>query len=243
MKNGLPEGNDGLFIGEFIKGSRPGKRWKNYIAGGKENTPKTVNRFLSNDPIKPIPQSSREENTSVKAYHLQQNFGKTTPSIEKQSKPRRSSVTVSRVKRLSNTTEIIKVDDTFSVTGSTVRKSSNAAEMIKDNDSNKSTTRNHETTEIYSVSAAKVHVMKVPRNKVSASSKTSASITSEPTHIQTSQSGIDTIDSNGKPASAYIQGVQHTSSPKTKDIRSPGQQRATAFSHVAVSKIKLINDE
>jgi hypothetical protein len=213
---------------------------KNYIAGSESKMQDTMNSFVSTHPIEPTPtlspknkriistngvkvekivQSSREENRLIKSHHSQQHFDPNNSSVEKPLKPQYSSVSISRAKGPLNTSA-----------------------TSNNNDLNKSATLHHEENEFSSASASKINIMKMPKNKVSASPKIRTNISSEPTDIQTSQSGINNINSDAKPASAYIQGVQHTSSPKTKDIRSPGQQRAKIFSHVAVSKIKPINN-
>lgn len=230
MKKGLQKGIDRLSTRKDIANSQPDKRLKNYLVDSESKMQDTMSSFVSNHPIKPTPtlsiknkrsistnaakvesmlQSSIEENTWVKS---QQSFGQNTSSVEKPSKPQYSSVTISRKTRSLSTSE-----------------------TSKDNDLNKSATLHHDKNSFSSASTSKIHMAKIPKNKVSALPETHTNISLKPADIRTNQSGIDNINSDAKPDN-------HPSSPKTKDILSPGQQRAKIFSHVTVSKVKPIND-
>jgi hypothetical protein len=220
--------------------SQPDKRLKNYRAASESKMDDTMNNFSLNDGIGQTPASSaknkrsisttgvkvenvarpsKEENRSLKSRESQQHVDPNTPSVEKRLRPQYSAVTISRVK-----------------------PSLNTSETSNDNDLNKSMPLHHEPNEFASASMSKLHMIKLPQNKVSASAKTVRNMNSEPSLVQTNLSDTNNTTSDFKSSSAHFQGIPYPGSPRPKHIRSPGQQRAKVFSHVSVSKIKPINN-
>jgi hypothetical protein len=239
---------------------RSDKRAKNYISCRESNTQETLNSFLSSNPIEKIPtsisnnermnragtvkvtkvaKSLKEENASIKSHQQRDSDGNMS-AVENQPKSQRSSVTVSSVK-----------------------KSQSVSEIIKDNEPNKSPRFHDEENENSSTSSAKIHVIKLPRNKVSASSKTHVNTVSASTDRRTrSQSNTDKVNNNNsvndipsqipsvsrtrnidvKANSAAVKEAFHTSNSTTKDNDNARRRRASTFSSVTVSKIKKTND-
>lgn len=227
---------DTLSAREDIANSQPNKRLKNYITGSESKMQDTTNSFALHDLKEPTPalpiknkkiirsnsvkvesviQPPIEETISARSAQPPKKFDQSISSVENPLKPQYSSVMISKVK-----------------------KSLNTSQTSKDDDLNKSATLHHEENEFSSTSMSKIHMMKIPKNKVSASPKIRSNTSSEPADIQASKRGTDTINSNAKPDNVHTPKAQHSSSPKAKDIRSPGQLRAKIFNHVAVSKVK-----
>ncbi len=188
--------------------------------------------------VKKIAKSLKEENLSIKSHQQQDSDGNMS-AVENQPKSQRSSVSVSSMK-----------------------KSQSVSEIIKDNEPHKSPRFHHEENEISFTSSPKIHVVKLPRNKVSAASTTQVNIVSESVNPRIrSQSNTDNLNNNNsvndmpsripsvrrtrdidvKANSAPTKEAFHTSRSTTKDNDSARRPRASTFSSVTVSKIKTTN--
>ncbi|CAF3143052.1 unnamed protein product, partial [Rotaria sp. Silwood2] len=187
--------------------------------------------------VQRISKFREEENAFVKAHH-HQDSDEDISAIENQLTSRHSSVTVSSVNILPKSMVI-----------------------TKNNGSMKSPTFHHEERKLSSTSSTKVHVIKLPRNKVSSSSNSHIRNVSELSDCQTKNqiitdndnnsaiSGISNpISSTAKSQSYFItvDSVQnkqdrYVSCSNTDGDESGIRRRESNFSGISVSKIKRKN--
>jgi hypothetical protein len=188
----LQQGIDTLSTKRDITRILPSRKSQSYITYNELNNKGILNRYSSNTSVetkltstidnavvKKIEKSSEEENTSIKS-HPKQDLNGNTAVVQKQSQSKRSSVTVSRIKRTSSVSEI-----------------------INDNESNKSTKSHHAGNKI-SISLAKTNVFTLAKNKVSTIPETPANTASESNVSRIrSQSGENNLNNN-KPTVIHI---------------------------------------
>ncbi|CAF1328871.1 unnamed protein product, partial [Didymodactylos carnosus] len=213
-----------LPIEEKIRKIRPTKRLKNYSSSSRLNTQKSLNSFPSSSltetmstsiiefdliKIEKSAKSSNEENESIKSYQ-QQDPNENISAVGNQSRSRRSSTTVS-----------------------TLTKSSKVPKNIENNEPNKSSTSHYQESEFVSTSPTRIHVVKLPRNKVSPSFETGVNT------LFSSQIPSTEINRNVlvKTISARSKEACHTSRTNTK-VDNDMRRRAPRFDGVIVSRVK-----
>jgi hypothetical protein len=198
-KTVLQKGIDTLSTKRDITRILPSKKSQNYITYNELNNKETLSRYSPNTSIetkltsttdnksinsaevKKIEKSSEGENAPIKSHPKQDSHGNTAV-VQKQSRSKRSCVSVSV---------------------SRIKGPSNASEIINENESNKSTTNHHEDNEI-SISSAKTNVFRLAKNKVSTISETHANTASESNVSRMrSQSGENNLNNN-KPTVIHI---------------------------------------
>ena len=160
--------------------SRSTKRAKSYIIQDELNNQNATHKCSSTIPIEVIPNTpddivtlSKKENTSLKPHHDHQDSDEKSSLAENQPARQHSSVTVSLVNKLRKVPEIIK------------RKTPINSSKVRD-----------EPHELNSPASTRIHVIKLPKNKVSRSSSTHTSNASESNNDH-SRKQNDIGDGNG----------------------------------------------
>ncbi|CAF1450409.1 unnamed protein product [Didymodactylos carnosus] len=228
MRKDLKQEISALPIEEKIRKIRPTKRLKNYSSSSRFNTQKSLTSFpfssltetmstsiIEFDLIKieKSARSSEEENESIKSYQ-QQDSNENISAVGNQSRSERSSTTVS-----------------------TLTKSPKVLKIIENNEPNKSSTFYYQENEFVSTLPTRIHVVKLPRNKVSPSFET----------------GVNTLSSNQIPSTEINRNVLvktissrskeacHTSRTNTK-VDNDMRRRASTFDKVTVSRVKIAHN-
>lgn len=224
--------------------SRRGKRSKSYIPDSGTNVQRLFKKISAKNSVGTTRTGDNEEKISEKASigeksslkSLQEQEINRSMLVGKKSTKSQHSATVNRVKKtISN------------------------SDTIRDNDSNKSTTSHEEINEGSTIpSSARVHIVKLPRNKVSAYSKPRAMTTtiiedstlrqqrnpdskSNNIHGEISLSRIDPKVSTTNSSFRSHQNENVNNSSRREKSKN-GRRRPSSFNGVEVSKIKATNE-
>lgn len=192
---------------------------KNSVGTSDHDKSNISNRSEANTSRK----SSKERNSSMRSYQ-QQDMNQSLPAVEKPSRLPHSSF-VTRVKKIPS-----------------------RAETNEDSHSNKSTALWQEENEILPASISRVHVVKLPRNKVSAYSKPREMTATDSTVDQRIKPNGGNNDIFGEVSLARIDpklSVKNDSFRSTRNGNSTrqekqksGRHRSSSFNGVDVRKIK-----
>ncbi len=239
---------------EEVAKFRPTRRSQNYLMFNELNNLNTTENISFNNPketirvsttekekvknvdavkVKKVARLRKGENASIEPHHDQYS-DKDMSAVENQSTPRRSTITVSSVKKLQRTSEI-----------------------IKKNESIKSQTLQQEEPESAFISSTKLHVIKVPRDKRSVSENTRTTDVSELSDCRPrNQSNISNVNHNSindmpnqipsthttrnihvRLSDLQNKQVHHKSNLNTKNDNNI-RKRASSFGGTTVSRVK-----
>lgn len=236
LNRNLQDGVDEISTVEDLMIKRHGKRSKSYIPENGVRVQKLLRKISSKNSVETTGTGDNEEPRHIphpiQAKRSEKPSGGEEDSSMKSQEHSPLSVT-EKSPRFQHSAVVNRVKKTMS-----------NSETIRDNDSNKSIVLSQEDQQMLSTSTPKIHIVKLPRNKVSAYPKTRSMTTTDSTISQRrNPSGINN-DIFGEVSLPRIDAKVsvRNDNPSRREKLPSSRRRASSFNGVDVCRVKPTND-
>lgn len=236
LNRNLQDGVDEISTVEDLMIKRHGKRSKSYIPENGVRVQKLLRKISSKNSVETTGTGDNEEPRHIphpiQAKRSEKPSGGGEDSSMKSQEHSPLSVT-EKSPRFQHSAVVNRVKKTMS-----------NSETIRDNDSNKSIVLSQEDQQMLSTSTPKIHIVKLPRNKVSAYPKTRSMTTTDSTISQRrNPSGINN-DIFGEVSLPRIDAKVsvRNDNPSRREKLPSSRRRASSFNGVDVCRVKPTND-